>query len=404
MQPQRNAEIAIGFALRAAFGTNTLVDGLACTPTSPASLSVNVGSGAMIVNTTIDTLVSGFGSLPLDNTTPLVKIGINTATTVLGPFAAPGTAGQSQNYLIEASFSETDGTPAVLPYFDSALPSVPYSGPNNTGAAQNTKRAQTVTLQIKAGVAATTGSQTTPAADVGNTGLWVVTLANGNTTIGSGNITQVASAPFIPSKLGPGMNPGFSNIQAFTTPGAFTFTVPSGVTKIRVKGWGGGGGGGGVNGVAQSSGGSAGGYFEKILTVTPGQLISGNIGTAGPGGNGTPTNGTAGGTTTFGALSATGGGFGFASGGGAQSTTSPAGTGSGGDVNLNGLTGSGGNANTNGGAGGGSPFGIQGAPSGSVGGTGAPGQTPGAGGAGTASTSGGQAGGAGGGGMVIVEW
>jgi hypothetical protein len=52
-------------------------------------------------------------------------------------------------------------------------------------------------IQIKAGTAATTGTQTTPTADAGWTGIYVVTVANGAATITSGNITQLATAPFL---------------------------------------------------------------------------------------------------------------------------------------------------------------------------------------------------------------
>jgi hypothetical protein len=48
-------------------------------------------------------------------------------------------------------------------------------------------------LQVKAGIAATTGTQTTPAADAGWTGLFVVTVANDATTITSGSATFLIS-------------------------------------------------------------------------------------------------------------------------------------------------------------------------------------------------------------------
>lgn len=406
-QPQRNMEFALGFALKATFGTTTLVDGLACTPTSPASLSVNVGPGAMIFNTTVDTLVSGFASLPVDNTTPLVKIGINSALTILGPFTAPVTAGQSQNYLIQASFSETDGSPVPLPYYNPALPSVPFSGPNNTGAAQNTIRSQTVTLQVKAGVAATTGSQTTPAADAGNTGLWVVTLANGNTTITSGNITQVGAAPFIPAKLGPGMNPGFSNMRPFNASGSWL--CPSGITKAKRRVWGAGGGGGGaLNTGCAAIGGSAGGYHEDIITVVPGTTYTVTVGAAGTAGASLGGNGGTGGSSSFNGVGATGGGGGGGASAGIQTVgTGAVGVGSGGSstaLNLSGLPGTVGIVTGNvsllmGGGGGPAPFFS--ALTGAVQGGGPAGSQPGAGGGGASAAA---AGGAGAAGLVIVEW
>ena len=252
LQPQRNAEIAIGFALQAAFGTSTLADGLACSPTTPASMSVLVGPGSLIYATTVDTLGTGFGSLAVDNSTSLVKMGINLTTATIGPLSAPGTSGQSQNYLIEAAFSEADGSPVTLPYYNAANPAVPYSGPANSGATSNTARTQTVTLQVKAGSPATTGSQTTPAPDAGFVGLWVVTVANGASIIVAGNISTFSAAPFIPAKLGLGMMPGFSHMQSFSSSGSFI--VPLGVTRLGYQIW--GGGGGGVNGGSGNVGGA----------------------------------------------------------------------------------------------------------------------------------------------------
>ncbi|MHA0110713.1 hypothetical protein ACXYUI_26650, partial [Klebsiella pneumoniae] len=56
-------------------------------------------------------------------------------------------------------------------------------------------------LSAKAGISATTGSQVTPSPDSGYVGIAVVTVANGQTTITSGNITAYTSAPSINSTL-----------------------------------------------------------------------------------------------------------------------------------------------------------------------------------------------------------
>lgn len=202
LQPQRNAMIALGFLAQAVFGPTTVCDGLSCTPTAPASMSVNVGPGTIIQNSVVDQ--NTYGSLAADTSDALVKCGINIATTVLGPFTPPGTAGFSQNFLIQAALSEQDGGATVLPYYNAANPATPYSGPNNSGSSQNTTRTQTVNLQIKAGSAATTGSQTTPAPDSGFVGLWVVTIANGASSLVASNITMYGGAPFVPFKLVPG--------------------------------------------------------------------------------------------------------------------------------------------------------------------------------------------------------
>lgn len=106
------------------------------------------------------------------------------------------------------------------------------------------------------------------------------------------------------------------------TPGnQLTYTVPAGVTSLKVECWAGGGGGGG--GATQTGthaanvwgGGGGGGEYarENALTVTPGQIIQYDIGPGGFGGNaggsGTTSasnggNGNVGGQTWFGPLSA----------------------------------------------------------------------------------------------------
>jgi hypothetical protein len=187
-----------------------------------------------------------------------------------------------------------------------------------------------------------------------------------------------------------------------TTSGATSFPAPA-TQQAFAKVWGGGGGGGGVNGTAQSSGGSPGGYCEATFTgLTSATTVT--VGAAGAGGNGTPTNGGTGGNSSFGSMTANGGGGGFASSSGGQSTVGSPGSATGGSINLSGNGGSG-SISGGGGSGGNAPGG--GGPGGAVGsinGTGAAGSTPGGGGGGTASTSGGQSGGAGGAGMVVVYY
>ena len=102
--------------------------------------------------------------------------------------------------------------------------------------------------------------------------------------------------------------------QVFTSSG--TFTVPSSVTKIRVRVL--GAGCGGTNG---GRGGCGGGYAFGEFAVTPGAAYTVTIGAGGVGG----ASPSAGGTTSFGALiSATGG------------TTSAGGVGVGGDYQSTG--------------------------------------------------------------------
>ena len=142
-------------------------------------------------------------------------------------------------------------------------------------------------------------------------------------------------------------------IQVFTANG--TYTKPAGLTAALVITTGGGGGGGAAN-VATAGGGGGGGTAIELLaasaigateTVTIGASASG-------GGAGTNNAGTAGNTSSFGALnSATGGAGG---GGGTGGTGGNGGSGAGGSLNFDGGDGETGSATSGVGGGGGSSF------------------------------------------------
>ncbi|HVJ54864.1 MAG TPA: hypothetical protein VM689_20560 [Aliidongia sp.] len=302
----RSVMTALGFVLQAMLGTGPNIDGLACTPTSPATMQVQIGTGAIYSLQNLDG--NAYGSLPADTSSnhQIVKQGLLTAPILLS-CPAPAGVGQSINYLIEAAYQDADTGATVLPYFNSANPAQPFSGPNNTGLSQSTVRQGQCVVQVKAGVAATTGTQTTPAADTGFIGLYVVTVAQSTTSITSANISVIPAAPFIQFKL-PNLTPGFSNIQVFTTSG--TFTVPPGITKLWVEGWGGGGGGSGNPANTAGSGGSGASYGARLIMVAPGQIIAVIVGAAGNGGAAGANNGQTGGTSSFGSLLSISGGQG----------------------------------------------------------------------------------------------
>ena len=52
----------------------------------------------------------------------------------------PGTAGFSTNYLVQVAYQDSDSGSTVLPYYNASNPSIAYSGPANSGAAQSTIR------------------------------------------------------------------------------------------------------------------------------------------------------------------------------------------------------------------------------------------------------------------------
>lgn len=198
LNTERNKMFGLAAIAEAIFGTPTLVDGLACIGMTPASLTVQVGPGQIYQMMNVDS--TAFGALAADTSRSIMKQGLK-ATASTFTLTPPATAGQSVNYLIQATLSEVDAENTVLPYVNTADPSLPFTGPNNSGAAQPTTRQATVQLSAKAGVAATTGTQVTPAPDDGYTGLYRVTVPHGATTLDSNNIAVLDTAPFLFKKL-----------------------------------------------------------------------------------------------------------------------------------------------------------------------------------------------------------
>jgi hypothetical protein len=197
LHANKDAMVGLAMACQAVLGTATVVDGLVCAPTTPASLSVTIGQGSLYSQAMADS--SAYSSLASDSTI-IVKQGLQLAPATL-TLTPPGTVGYATNYLIEVAYLDQDGGSTVLPYYNASNPSQAYSGPNNSGAAQNVVRQGLISIQAKAGVAATAGTQATPAVDAGYTALYVVTVAYGATAITGGNIVTVTGAPFITPKL-----------------------------------------------------------------------------------------------------------------------------------------------------------------------------------------------------------
>ncbi|QOT74848.1 gp53-like domain-containing protein [Cupriavidus basilensis] len=192
------AMIALAKLAAVMLGTAAVVNGLGCVPTGPASLQVIVNPGEIYALANID--ATAYSSLPADTSHSILKQGISLDPVTLS-CPAPATAGQSVNYLIQAAYLDSDTGLITLPYYNASNPTQAWSGPGGSGAQQATARKGIVSISAKAGVAAATGTQTTPAPDAGYTGLWVVTVANGQTTITSANIAQAANAPILPADL-----------------------------------------------------------------------------------------------------------------------------------------------------------------------------------------------------------
>jgi hypothetical protein len=396
----RNTMIALGFLMRAAFGTSYVADGLSCTPTVPASMSVEIGQGSLMQLSVVDT--APYGSLSADTSDPLVKMGMNLTARIFD-LQAPTSAGMSVTYLIEACFQETDQDLIVLPYYNASNPSQPFSGPTNSGSPQATLRTQSVQLQLKNGVPSSTGTQLSPVTDPGWVGLYNITISFGQTAITPSNISVLPTAPFIGWKL-PVLTPGFgSGVQSFSANG--TFFVPAGISQLEVEVWGGGSGSFASVAGAPSGGGSGGGYARKRITaVTPGQAINVTLGVGGNGGATSGTPASAGGTTSFGQyVSATGGSLNYLSSPSSpQLGATPPGNGVNGDINLIGSAGQS-SLLYQGGLGGAAPMGG----SQNSGTTGVTGTSPGGGASGAGTGANSQTpynGAAGGPGLVLVRW
>ena len=209
LSAQRFAQEGLGLLSLDILGPGPVACGLGCAPTSPASLAVVMSPGRLYQATFLDATAYGTitggnpaGGLPADVNVnhQVMKQGLLRDPVTLS-CPAPTTAGFSINYLIEVQFQEVDANPSVLQFFNTQNPSTPLSGPGGNGLTLPTLRACTCTVQAKAGIAATTNSQVTPAADAGWVGLYVVTVAFGQTTILAGNISILPGAPFLSANL-----------------------------------------------------------------------------------------------------------------------------------------------------------------------------------------------------------
>ena len=220
-------------------------------------------------------------------------------TGLTGPQGPAGAAGiPGQNGLSAYELWLAEGNSGTEADFLSSL--VGVQGPQGLQGAQGSTGSQGPTGPTGAqGPSGTNGVGITSTVDNGN-GTFTIHYSDG-TSFTTSNLTgpQGAAGP-----TGPAGECYFSRMQVYATAGTYTFTIPSGVTKIMVEVWGGGGGGG--NGSTATSGwissGGAGGYGKEILTVAAGNSYTVIVGSGGTSGGGI------GGNSSFGSLiSATGG-------------------------------------------------------------------------------------------------
>lgn len=193
------AYVGLSHLVQAAIGSSVGVSGFGISPTSPASLSVNIADGSIYAMEAIDP--NAYSTLGTD-ANQIMKQGILIAPTTV-TVTPPSTSGFSQYYLVQVAFNEVDANPIIPPYFNTLNPAVPLNGAGGTGAAQDTVRQNLAVIGLKAGAAAATGSQAIPAPDAGFTALWAINVPNGTTQITSANWTQMStdsmSAPWFPN-------------------------------------------------------------------------------------------------------------------------------------------------------------------------------------------------------------
>ena len=134
-----------------------------------------------------------------------------------------------------------------------------------------------------------------------------------------------------------------NSIQTFNTAGSNTWTKPTNITAVLVYVTGAGGGGGGPGtGDDSGGGGGAGGTAIKWITSGLGSTETVTIGTGGQGAGtddsytGQQTNGTQGGTSSFGSHCSATGGTGGLHGNSGDATGGVGGVGSNGTINLRG--------------------------------------------------------------------
>jgi len=326
-----------------------------------------------------------------------------TAFTYQGRLQSDGTDVTGTNGMIFALYSaQTGGTAVTTPITNNVAVSNGLFTVNlDFGAGAFNGGARWLDIAISNGVtnvdlSPRTQVLPTPYATFAATAASATSAATATNVVGG----VVATGTFVGN--GAGLTNVAANLQmeVFSTPGTFSFTVPTNVSTIIVEAWGGGGGGGSGNASYDTcgGGGGGGGYTKIYYQVAPGTYPV----SVGAGGGA----GAAGGNSEFdNIILATGGSAGSA---GSSSALSPGGAGGSGigtATNGTGIKGGTGKFGTVDGGGDGGSAGGGGATGGlgNLGSGGTAGNSPGGGGGGGAYT-GTITGYAGGSGEVIVYY
>jgi hypothetical protein len=307
-----NSVVYITGATSIVAGTALKVEGiLFATTSSSTSNTWNIGGntpGASSILGTTDnsplSIQSGTGALNIGQGATSGAITIGGATQTGGINIGTGTGGQS------IKIGGSGSTVSLLPFTTAGVVTNTAAGLLNTTPTLPVANGGTGDATLATGAAllgAGTGAVTTlsgtgagqlmlwngttwsaSSLTGGTNGFWTLTgnnlfpssasyLVGANNLAGSGYRTVYAT----PSGT---LATSPSNTNVFTyTSGNQTFTVPSGITSITVKMWGGGGGGGYHNGWNGGFSGGGGGYTQGTIAVSSGQVLTVMVGGGGLG-------------------------------------------------------------------------------------------------------------------------
>ena len=231
------AQSMLGPAITGAF------NGFVPSPTAPPSLTINLTEGWIMQVEPED--ATRYGALdPYTGPTNagIMQQGYLAPSQLTFNSTSGMSGGQSRYSLVQMQFVQTDvvrtGDPndGILPYINTANPSIPFEGPNNSGVTQSTEREGTVVMQIKNGNAATTGLETPPTPDAGWLPYLLIDLTFGQSTINSGQILLATEANYPGLGYSAPYFPGVIGTVPFATGGSHHGGIAGQGAKINLNG------------------------------------------------------------------------------------------------------------------------------------------------------------------------
>ena len=165
--------------------------------TTPGGLAIQIAPGEVYQRASVD--ANSYGVLNPDTNQILRQYLLDSYTTFT--LTAPTQSGTSITYLVQIAPETVDTDGQVLQYFDVSNPGVAFGGPGNSGEAQPTVRQDTCTITLIAGAPGPTGSQQQPSLSGNGVGGFYVTVAYGQTTLSSADVSVAPGAPFVNLKL-----------------------------------------------------------------------------------------------------------------------------------------------------------------------------------------------------------